>query len=273
MIAALVYLQVHSIKNRLWMRLRRLKKPKYLAGAIVGGLYFYFYFYRWLFLGGGGAQKISGAASAETMALYESIGSVALFVIVLLSWILPRERAALAFTEAEVAFLFPAPVSRRNLIHYKLLRSQLAVLLSTLFLTLASGRLTAGGHAWIRIAGWWLILSVLNLHFLGSSFARTLLLERGISNWQRRGIVLAVVAALAGATIFWARQTIPTPRLEDFDSLQALLSYVRQVLDTGPAPYVLYPFRLVIHPYLAADGGAFLRVLFPVVSLLAVHYW
>ena len=127
MIAALVYLQVHSIKNRLWMRLRRLKKPKYLAGAIVGGLYFYFYFYRWLFLGGGGAQKISGAASAETMALYESIGSVALFVIVLLSWILPRERAALAFTEAEVAFLFPAPVSRRNLIHYKLLRSQLAV--------------------------------------------------------------------------------------------------------------------------------------------------
>src|SRR5206468_9815716 len=106
MIAALVYLQVHSIKNRLWVRLRRLKKPKYLAGAIVGGRYFYFYFYRWLFLGGGGAQKISGAASAETMALYESIGSVALFVIVLLSWILPRERAALAFTEAEVAFLF-----------------------------------------------------------------------------------------------------------------------------------------------------------------------
>ena len=45
MIGALIYLQVQSIKNRLRMRLRRLKKPKYLAGAAVGGAYFYFFFF------------------------------------------------------------------------------------------------------------------------------------------------------------------------------------------------------------------------------------
>jgi len=43
MIGALIYLQAQSVKNRLRTRLRRLKKPKYLAGAIVGGLYFYFF--------------------------------------------------------------------------------------------------------------------------------------------------------------------------------------------------------------------------------------
>ena len=30
------------------------------------------------------------------------------------------DRGALAFTEAEIQFLFPAPLSRRQLIHYKL---------------------------------------------------------------------------------------------------------------------------------------------------------
>jgi hypothetical protein len=33
---------------------------------------------------------------------------------VLLAWMIPHERAALTFTEAEVAFLFPAPVTRRT---------------------------------------------------------------------------------------------------------------------------------------------------------------
>ncbi len=51
MIAALFYLQYHSFRNRLVRRFKRLKQPKYLVGAIVGGLYFYFYFFRYLFRG------------------------------------------------------------------------------------------------------------------------------------------------------------------------------------------------------------------------------
>src|SRR6058998_1711253 len=41
MIAALLYLQYHTVKNRLFMRFKRLKQPKYLLGGIVGALYFY----------------------------------------------------------------------------------------------------------------------------------------------------------------------------------------------------------------------------------------
>ena len=133
----------------------------------------------------------------------------------LLAWIIPHQRAALTFTEAEVAFLFPAPISRRGLIHFKLLRSQTAILFTTLLLTLVTNRL--GGHAWIRAAGWWLILSTLNLHLLGSSFALTMLLDRGISNWQRRLGILALVLVLAGVVIVWARQTMPAFDLSRFD--------------------------------------------------------
>lgn len=164
MIAALLYLQYHSFRNRLVSRVKRLKQPKYLIGAIVGGIYFYFYFFRYLFRGYGGRPVVNMSIpvvnmsiSPEHLQLVELLGALVLFVIVLLAWIIPHERAALTFTEAEVAFLFPAPLTRRNLIHFKLVRSQLRILFSALFLTLISRRF--GGNAWIHALGWWLILS------------------------------------------------------------------------------------------------------------------
>jgi hypothetical protein len=272
-ISALFYLQFHSIRNRLWMRVRRLKKPKYLVAAIVGGLYFYFYFFRWLYLGRGGAKTI-GPASAGDMALtYEAVGAFALFVLVLLNWVIPKERAALIFSEAEVAFLFPAPISRQGLIHYKLLRSQLAILFTTFFLTLISGRGRGGSSTWFHIAGWWLILSTLNLHFLGASFARSMLLERGISNWQRRKAVLGLVLMAGIATLVWARHTIPIPRWEEMQGGGDILAWLSRVLDSGPVPYLLLPFRLLVRPYLASDARSFLMAAWPVLALIAFHYW
>src|SRR5665213_2891521 len=101
---------------------------------------------------------------------------------------MPHERAALTCTDAEVAFLFPARVTLATLIHVELLRSQLRIVFSTLLLTLVSRRF--GGNVWIHALGWWLVLSTLNLHFLGSSFARTLLLDHGVSNRVRRLLVI-----------------------------------------------------------------------------------
>ena len=270
MIAALLYLQYHTLRNRLVSRFKRLKQPKYLVGAIVGGLYLYWFFFRNVFRGFGGRSGASVNFSAEYLPLFELGGALALFVIVLLAWIIPHERAALTFTEAEVAFLFPAPVSRRTLIHFKLLRSQLAIFFTTLLFTLFSRRF--GGNAWIHGFGWWLILSMLSLHFLGSSFARTLLLERGISNWLRRLLVLGLVLAMAAGVWLWAKRTLPAPALADTANLNAVLDYVQRVLTAGPALCLLYPFRLVVRPFLAQDAAAFFVALVPGLLLLALHY-
>src|SRR5688572_3855432 len=160
MIAALAYLQFHSVKNQLVRRVKRLKQPKYLVGAIVGGLYFYFYFFRFLFAPRGRSAAGASGFSVDPL-FFQSIGALILFGIVLLAWVIPHKRAALMFTEAEVAFLFPAPISRRGLIHFKLLRSQLAILFTVVFFTLLS---SMGGNdrPWLmRAAGWWVILFTL----------------------------------------------------------------------------------------------------------------
>ncbi len=271
MIGALLYLQTQSIKNRLRMRLRRLKKPKYLAGAAVGVAYFYFFFFRNLFVGRSAAA--ADHAAPETLLLFELAGALGLFLMVLVAWIFPHERAALLFSEAEISFLFPAPVTRRTLIHFKLLRSQVAILFTTLFLTLISGRFGQGGKAWIHAAGWWLVLSILNLHTLAASFARTRLLDLGVSNWRRQIIVLSVVAVLVAAVLGWVKSAVPSPAASEFEDVEALKYYLRHALESGPALYILIPFRLVVRPYLAADAGAFLAAFVPAFVLMLLHYW
>jgi Putative ABC exporter len=272
MIAALFYLQWHLFRNRLVSRFKRLQRPKYLIGAIVGGFYLYFYFFRFLSRGyaNGRGHAANAALSPEHLVLYELGGALALFVIVLLAWIIPRERAALTFTEAEVAFLFPAPVTRRNLIHYKLIRSQTRIFFSALLLTFFSRRF--GGNPLIHAFGWWLILSMLNLHFLGASFARTLMLDRGISNWRRRLLVLGIAAAMVASVWFWARQTLPAFGSADVADLNSVADYAQRLLTAGPALYLLFPFRLVIRPFLAPDATAFFSALPPVLLIFLLHY-
>lgn len=275
MISALLYLQFHSTKNRLAARLKRLKQPKYLVGAIVGGLYFYWYFFRFLFAPRGrmGDATPEAALPAVDPLMYESLGALILLVIVLLAWVIPHKRAALAFTEAEVAFLFPAPVSRRGLIHFKLMRSQLAILFTVLILTLIFNRHGPFEQKLMRAASWWVILSTLNLHFLGSSFALTKLMDRGISTWKRRLGVLAVVLAGLVAVGVWVAREIPELTSANLANLESITDYLKQVLVSGPLPYMLYPFRFVVRPFLAADGLAFLAALGPALLLVAAHYY
>src|SRR5262245_44343565 len=124
MISALLYLQACSFKNRLVTRVKRLKNPKYLIGLIVGGLYFYIYFFR--YIGSPSSRKPMAAVNplselTVSANAIELVAALVLMVFVFLGWILPHQRAALIFTEAEALYLFSAPVSRRTLIHFKLL--------------------------------------------------------------------------------------------------------------------------------------------------------
>ena len=269
---ALLYLQYHTFINRLTVRLKRLKRPKYLIGGIVGGVYFYFYFFRFWF-GLGRRRAASFPIAADHLELIEALGACVLLLIVLLAWILPHGRAALVFTDAEVNFLFPAPIGRRTLIHFKLLKSQTAILFTTLLLTLMSGRFGGAGAAWIRALGWWIILSALNLHFLGSSFARTMLLERGVSNWQRRIALLLLALLFAVVVFFWSKQTVPNLNVADLMNLATAKEYFREITAAGPAPYLLYPFRLIVRPFLAPNAAQFALAVGPALVVVLLHYF
>jgi ABC-2 type transport system permease protein len=267
---ALFYYQWHWWRNRLLMRVRRLRQPKYLFGAIIGGLYFYWYMIRNLARGGQGVR-----ITPEHKDTAQTIAALVLLVMVLLSaWILPHARAALAFTEAEVAFLFPAPISRRTLIHFKLLKSQSVILLSAAFMTLI-GRSWGGGNFVFRMLGWWVAFATLNLHMLGSSFVLTRLMDRGLSTWLRRILVLGAVGALAAGTVLWLYNTMPPPprMAGESNDFSRFGDYAIQMLHAGPLPYLLFPFRLVVAPYFADNTGQFLAALGPALLVMGLHYW
>jgi hypothetical protein len=153
------------------------------------------------------------------------------------------------------------------------MRSQLGILFGVLlFLTFISNRFSVDGRWLIRAAGWWVILFTLNLHSLASSFAMTKLMDHGISTWKRRVVVLTLVVAALSYVGLWAVREIPELTSADLTNLDTVKDYARQLLVSGPLPYLLYPFRLVVQPYLAPDWLAFLKVIWPAILLMLLHY-
>jgi hypothetical protein len=273
MLNALLYLTGTTLRNSLVERVRRLRQPKYLLAAIAGTAYFYFFVFR-LGVGNRNARAAFGAGLLPAGTdHFVPFAAAALFLLVLLGWIFGRERAAMNFTEAETAFLFPAPVARRTLLHYKLLRAQLPILFSAFVLSFIFRRGAAlGGSTLLHATGWWLILSTLNLHFLASSFTRQRLLELGLTRWRRMGAI-AVVLALAGGTwVMGVRASGAAPALAEGNALGDYVAWGERLLALPPLGWVLTPFGWLVRPYLTAGWPDFLAVAGPAVLLLAVHY-
>lgn len=275
LLRAFAYLQALSVFNLVRQRLRRLRQPRYLIGAIAGVAYLYMAFvsHRW----GYDAHSDASAAVQWTMdpawqgLLVDATGAV-LLMVVLMAWLLPSERATLRFTEAEVAFLFPAPVTRRTLIHFRLLRAQLGILFTALLMSLIARRAGGGAHPLLHAAGWWLMLSTLRLHFLAASFGRDWLLDLGVRVWLRRTLAAAVAIALFGGSLWWISRQAAPPEVADLGDVPKLLGYAAGVLATPPLSSALTPFAWLAEPMFATDASMFLRALPWALGLLVAHY-
>jgi ABC-2 type transport system permease protein len=244
--------------------LLRIRQPKYLVGALFGIAYLYFVFFRRYPQRPGGrpATPLDDIATAGAPMIL-IIGSISLLVFVALCWALRRQRAALSFTEAEIAFLFPAPVGRPALIHYRLISAALASLFTALILGFFSRRWSGvSPDGWIRFVGWWVIFSTVSLHTIGSAFVITRWQDRGISPLGCQLIAWGVIAVLFGVPILWLWQ-----------QAHAGIELGADVFEHGPVAWLVYPFRLLLAPVLAANASAFLNALWPALLLYAAHYW
>ena len=223
MLSALLYLRATSFRNWVVARVRRLRQPKYLLGAIVGVAYFYFFFFRTLATPAGsrGGAAMPDAARqamesavtlpADWLPATTAFGSLALLVFITFMWVVPTQRAALGFSEAEIAFLFPAPVHRRSLVHFRLISAQLRSLVGAVVMMLFSQRWSAlGGNALTHAFGWWFIFSALNLHFSGASFTLTRLTDLGLRAWRRRLLVLGLIASVFIAAMLRLPSDLPS---------------------------------------------------------------
>jgi ABC-2 type transport system permease protein len=269
MTRAFVYLTVCGLVNRARVRVRRLREPRYLAGLTVGVLYFYFVLFG---RSGGSHGQVSAAgvrALAGIAAPLVAMASVVLFVIVAIAWVWPSSSRAIAFTRAEVQFLFPAPLTRRQLLHYKLIRSQTASLLGSLLLSVffRPGTLMS---AWTVITGIWLLFGILNLHFTGVSLARESLTEHGVSGLRRQWLPIAViVAAVVAIAIALVRDG---PRLTSLATGRQVLTELGRVLTTGAAGWALWPTRAIVRLPLATSTAEYWRALPAALGLLVLNY-
>src|SRR2546421_12599408 len=112
MLGASLYIIVCSARNRLRMRLRRLREPRYLIGAIVGAAYLYFSVFARMRSRGSIGRRRGGPASVPAIAALRAgapaAAGLALLTLSAISWILPFDSGLLDFSQAEVQFLFPA---------------------------------------------------------------------------------------------------------------------------------------------------------------------
>lgn len=286
MLGALLYLRLMSLRNWAVARARRLRQPKYLLGAIVGCAYFYFFFFRSLGTGhhsrrsaltaaeAAGALDVAHASlPADWAPVITALGALALLIILTLTWVVPAQRATLGFTEAEIVFLFPAPITRRALVHFRLLSVQLRSLIGAAIMMLFSNRWAVlGGNALTHAVGWWFIFSTINLHFSGANFALTRLADLGLPAWRRR---LLVLAALAGVfTLTMARLPAESTPLTAgvLADLRHVTAWLVALADTAPLAWLLWPLHLALGPFLAIDGPHFLWSLGPALAVITLHY-
>jgi len=129
MLSASVYIAWCTAKNRVLVRLRRLREPRYLLGAIAGIAYFYFaIFARAGRPGARQARERAQDRAFEAVPGFQIAGSslagLCLMWFALLPWVLPSRSKLLEFSQSEREFLFTAPLSRRQLLAHRIVRSQ-----------------------------------------------------------------------------------------------------------------------------------------------------
>lgn len=272
MIGALLYLRLTSLRNLIVYRIQRLRQPKYLVGLAVALAYIYFIL--WPRMAGGRHPAGPALASAGPVGMtILCIGMSALALIrILFAWIAPAEKPGLRFSEAEIAFLFPAPVSRRMLIHFRLLSAQIAILFTSVLMSLFFLRFSyVGGNRLLPAVGWWVILSTFDLHVTGTNLMLGRLRERGSGFlfWRVAGVAL-IVAYVAVVLVALASYT---RHADTVDLFQGTPGFYRGMLDWQPLGWLLIPFRIVFGPFFAAGYRTFGLALLPALLLLGLHYW
>ena len=262
MSGALGYLAVRSTRNRIMRQVRRLRRPRYAVALLLGLAY--------LWAIGVGRRPGSGSSDVSP-AVVELLAAVGVTLVLLYTWLFGSDRRALAFSRAEVTWLFPAPVTRPQLIRYKLVRGQFVVLFNVLLWTLLLSRDLAGA-SWGRAAAIWVLLTTLSLHRLGAALLRSSLWEHGVIAFRARALTLTAVGIVFALALADAAAALPAFRQAWDLGLREFLAAADQAA-TRPIPAaLLLPARVMVRPMLADGWSEWARGMLPALGVLAAHY-
>lgn len=264
MIRVFGYLAWRSTRNRIVRQLRHLRSPRYLAALLIGVAYLWFMIV--------GQRPGPAAGEMPDPRALELIGALALMGAVAWGWVFGVERRVLAFTPAEVTFLFSGPVSRRGLIQFKLLHSQLLILFNALLWTLILSRERFGVSSWLRVISIWVLLTTLSFHRLGASFVRTSLSQHGRLGLRHRLVSLMVLSVVLIALTWSIADALPAITAAGSEDIRTFWVAAAEAAER-PLPRALtYPFRLMVQPLAAQTVAEWLAALGPALVLMVLHY-
>lgn len=261
---AFVYLTVTSARNRLRQQLRRVRQPRYAVATVLAIVYLGFFLLP--------GWRHAGSAPAELFLRGDMLllASVAGLLLAAYWWLLGRDSGALAFSGAEVQFLFPAPTTRRQLIQFKLIRVQVVILVNIVLWSVILGRGRGSGELmWVRPLSLWVLLSTMQLHRLGATLTRTNITSHGAAGLRRSApaavvILLMLGAVAAGVAAAWPAGSPP--------SIPLLLDVLKTAAARRPAEWALAPVRLVLAPLFATTMAGWARAIVPALGIMLLHF-
>ena len=245
-VGALTFLVRRSARNRLRSQLRQLKNVRYVLGMLFLIAYFTLIVGRNA-LFGTPRHAASGAPSALLGANTLAFSALMLTVLAVYWWTFGSKLSVLGLTRAESRQLLPAPVSRNQLILFKLARASLATLISAVILSVVSRRASGVLPFPLRAFTYLVMFGTFQLHQLGATLTRSggkpVGEKLGPRGWIIGGVVMAVVVLAIAASVAPA-----WPGVVGAPSLEAGLDRLRLALDSVPAVFIMAPARAVVAP-------------------------
>jgi hypothetical protein len=185
-----------------------------------------------------------GSAFQSSMAADEILAILppCLTAFALLPLLLGADDRAIAFTPAEVDFLFPGPFSRRDLVFFKLLRMTLGAILGGVFFAFMLKRMATSLP--VAAAGAFMLLVFVNLLTMMVALLRDTVEERWHTLARRGSLALLLLGA---ASVVWYLQTSALPSFEA----------IKELADATPARVAFAPARVFAHVFAAESISEF----------------
>lgn len=269
--SALAYLWFHTARNRLRMQLKRVRSPRYALAMLIGIAYIY-----WALVHNTRVsvqQGVNPLADIANMGVAVPVASALMLMTTARWWLLKGDRnTALAFSHPEVQFLFPAPISRRGLVHAKLVRGQLSILINVMIWSVFLRGAVTTAAGWQRGIALWLLFSTLTLHRLGAAMVRANAIEHEREG-RRRSIIPAIIFGGVLAAVAWGIYSdwaiIKAAGIEGLgDGVKAIAKSLSK-----PVPsWALLPVRALLEPVFATSGTRWLQMIPLSALVFALHY-
>jgi ABC-2 type transport system permease protein len=248
-----------------------LREPRYLLGAIAAIAYLYFTVF--VRIRGGRAtasrRRRSTSASADLMAALPASGAafaaLSLLALAAMAWVFPGQSGLLQFSPAETDLLVPAPVTRRQLLLHRMIRSQIGLLFAAVVPALFIPPLSALSRIRFAVAVWFVLVTA-KIYFTGVTLTRTRLLTAGrgapFAAWAPVLAILGMLAIVASS--IWRAFGADT-----LSSPQDLMRALSAVTTSGAAGVVMFPLAALARPLFAPWPWPFLAALIPAALVLA----